>query len=87
MMKRATLLLDDSIYLRARQLSQQRGTTLKEIVNDLLRKALNATSCTGTVTTMVVPLHRNNGPRPGIDLADRTLLYDVIEGRLPRHPK
>lgn len=77
-MKRATLLLEDTIYVRAKQLSRQRGATLKEVLNDLLRTALNALA-TKEARPTALPLHRRNGPQSGIDLADRNALYDFLD--------
>lgn len=77
-MKRATLLLDDAIYDRAKALSVKRGTTLKEVLNDLLRSALNVSPPKAN-SRFTLPLHKNNGPRPGVDIADRNALYDLME--------
>lgn len=78
-MKRATLLLDDYIYNRAKALSRQQGKTLKEVLNVLLRFALNAMSQQQPRATIRLPLHRQSGPQPGIDIADRSALYDLLD--------
>lgn len=77
-MKRATLLLDDVIYERVKHLGRQRGTTLKEVLNDLLRMALNAMP-QKRFPKIKVPLHRKGTPIAGVDLADRNSLYDMLE--------
>lgn len=77
-MRRATLLLDDTIYERAKELSQKRGKTLKEVLNDLLRFALQAFPKEKT-SRLDLPLHKKNGPLPGIDIADRNSLYDLLD--------
>ncbi|OGQ08251.1 MAG: hypothetical protein A3I69_05650 [Deltaproteobacteria bacterium RIFCSPLOWO2_02_FULL_40_36] len=79
-MKRATLLLEDAIYRRAKALSKQRGVTLKEILNDLLRKALNYSFSPSTSPKFKIPLYQGSGPRKGIDISDRNSLYDLMEG-------
>lgn len=75
--KRATLLLDDAIYRRAKALGRERGKTLKETLNELLRFALNAMSSRKT-RALKIPLHKGSGPVGSIDIADRNSLYDLL---------
>lgn len=77
-MKRATLLLDDVLYDRAKKLSRERHATLKEVVNDLLRIALNLQPPVASKKHFKIPLHKN-GPAAGVDIADRERLYDLLE--------
>jgi len=77
-MRRATLLLDDTLYERAKELSIKKGRTLKEVLNELLRFALQALP-KEKVSQFEIPLHRKNGPQPGIDIADRNSLYDFLD--------
>lgn len=75
--KRATLLLDDAIYMRAKALGRERGKTLKEVLNELLRFALN--SMPGRrAKTLKIPLHKGSGPVGSVDIADRNSLYDLL---------
>lgn len=79
-MKRTTLDLEEDIFKRLRQEAADTGTTLKEIVNSLLRRALgrgpkrkksfrlNWKVCRGRL-------------KPGVRLDDRDSLYDLMEGR------
>lgn len=78
-MKRATLLLDNAIYKRAKALSKERGVTLKEVLNDLLRKALNFPHHSHKIK-LQIPLYKGSGPRKGVDISDRNSLYDLMEG-------
>ncbi|MBI2335875.1 MAG: hypothetical protein HYU97_03840 [Deltaproteobacteria bacterium] len=77
-MRRTTLLLDDSLYKKVKTIGKLRGTSLKEIINDLLRSALNSTVEEKT-THLPIPLHRKNGPQEGIDISDRSSLYDILD--------
>ena len=77
-MKRATLLLDEALYNRAKALSRKRGTTLKEVLNDLLRSAFNAMP-SQKATSFQIPLHKGNGPRAGVDISDRDSLYALMD--------
>ena len=77
-MKRATLLLDDVIYNRAKELSLKRGTTLKEVLNDLLRLAFQSLPQPKRISIVKIPLHKRNGPFSGVDIADRHSLHDLL---------
>lgn len=77
-MRRTTLLLDESLYRQAKSLSQKQGTTLTQVVNDLLRSSLQVVKKKPS-SDVKIPRHRNNGPRPGIDIADRQALYEILD--------
>jgi hypothetical protein len=78
---RTTLNIDDELMLRVKKLAAESGKTITEIVQDALMKAtvgeipkksqftLNWRTVCGRV-------------RPGVDLADRDSLYEVME-----HPR
>lgn len=78
-MRRTTILLDDALYDRLKELSKKRGSTLKEILNNLLRSALASLGAKKTAVRVTIPLHKKNGARPGIDISDRNALYDFME--------
>jgi hypothetical protein len=46
-------------------------------IEELLRTALE----TDDDRDVSVPLHKANGPLPGVDVSDRDRLYDLMEGR------
>lgn len=76
MMHRTTISLDEAVYLRVRRLAERKGKSLARTIEDLLRTAL----AEGAAAPPELPLHRT-GPRPGVDVADRDRLYDLMEGR------
>lgn len=76
--KRATLLLEDSLYDRAKKLGKQRDQTLKEVINDILRLGLNQLSAKKNVKFDII-VHKNNGPQAGVNIADRNALYDLMD--------
>lgn len=79
-MKRATLLLEDEIYKQAKILSQKKGQSLKRIVNDLLRFALNQNfERQQKKTPFEIPSHTQRKPNRNIDISDRNSLYDLLE--------
>lgn len=79
-MKRATLLLDNELYRRAKILSKSRGSTLKEVINDLLREGLNSfQEKPKKPKPFVLPLHSGCQPIEGVDISDRNQLYDIFD--------
>jgi hypothetical protein len=83
-MKRATLLLEDGLFNQAKILGQQRGKTLKEVINDLLRFALAAFPAQKKVAKhVVIPLRDESRPRGGFDPSDRST-WDVVYDRSSR---
>jgi hypothetical protein len=76
-MHRTTVNLDEAVYLRVKAMAKRNGKSLARTIEDLLRSALGSDRA-GFVE---VPLHGENGPLPGVDIADRERLYDLMEGR------
>jgi hypothetical protein len=76
-MHRTTINLDEAVYLRVRELARRKGKSLARTIEDLLRVAL----ASGSPTRVAPPVHRDNGPRTGVDIADRERLYDLMERR------
>lgn len=82
-MKRATLLLDDALYETAKRLCREEGRTLKEVINDLLRRGLQSFYKKTGPTDFEITVHCQNGPKVGADLSSREAMYDFFE----RHPQ
>jgi hypothetical protein len=78
-MHRTTIHLDEAIYRRVKELARRKDKSLARTIEELLRAALRTGA--RAQPPALVPLHRGNGPRPGVDLADRDRLYDLMEGR------
>lgn len=76
-MHRTTINLDEAVYLRVKGLARRKGKSLARTIEDLLRAAL----ASGTPARVFPPIHRANGPQPGVDIADRERLYDLMERR------
>ena len=77
-MHRTTINLDPAIYRRVKRLAERRGKSLARTIEDLLRKAMGDHA---PESAPEIPLHCDNGPRPGVDIADRDRLYDLMDGR------
>ena len=76
-MHRTTINLDEGVYRRVVRLARSRGKSVARTIEELLRSSLTK----GSRPTVELPLHRDNGPLPGVEIADRDRLYDLMEGR------
>lgn len=77
-MHRTTINLDEAVYRRVKVLAEKRGKSLARMIEELLRRSLADTKA---APPAALPLHRHNGPRAGVNIADRDHLYDLMEGR------
>lgn len=76
-MHRTTINLDEAIHRRVVAMAKRQNKSMARVIEDLLRLALEPKS---RVANREPPLHRGNGPRPGVDIADRDRLYDLMDG-------
>lgn len=77
-MRRTTLKLDESVLRRLKQRAAQEGTTLQDLANALLRRALSSRErepFTLALTGWEAEL------QPGVDILDRDALFDLMNGR------
>jgi hypothetical protein len=75
-MHRTTINLENSTYNKVIALAEQRGKSLAKTIQIILNTALIKKN---KKKLLNLPLHKNNGPRHGIDITDRGLLYDIME--------
>lgn len=78
-MKRTTLVLEEDLLRRIKQEALRHGETFKSYVNSLLRKAISRRSRTKPYKLRWKPV--KGLLKPGVNIADRDALYDVMEGR------
>jgi plasmid stability protein len=77
-MGRTTLMIDDDLIRRLKQKAAAEGRTLQAVTNALLRQAL------ARVPRRPFTLRLtgwNAEQQPGVDLADRDSLFDLMNGR------
>jgi hypothetical protein len=77
---RTTLDLDDLVLRRAKKLAAEEGKTLTAIVEEALRERLVPRARRGRKFKLRL-LTRKGRLIPGINLADRDLLYERMDGR------
>ena len=78
---RTTLSIDDDLYRRAKAAAALRGSSVTSLIEDALRRALDAPQSPAPAPD--VPVARESGgPLPGVDLHDaRSLAAILDEGR------
>ena len=78
---RTTLTLEDDVAARVKSESQRSGRSFKEVVNDLLRRGLDAKRPHHPRKAFTVKA-RPLGVRPGLDYDNVADLLEQIEGPL-----
>jgi hypothetical protein len=78
---RTTLSIDDALYRRAKAAAAMRGSSVTSLIEDALRRALDAPTTPAQVPELPIA-RESGGPLPGIDLHDARALAAVLdEGR------
>lgn len=76
---KTTLNLDDELLRKAKRQAAARGTTLTAVVEEGLR-TVTSTPPEPVRFELSLPIVRGDG-LPRVDPADRSALYDVMDGR------
>ena len=79
-MTRTTLALRADVLKQIKRRAAERETTIQEIANELLTAALQASSRRPPFT-LRLPAGWQSKARPGVDVADRDRLFDLLDGR------
>ena len=76
---KTTLVLNDTLAAQLKREAQRRGRTMSELVEEALRLLF----CPAKIAeeTELPPLPTHDFGHEFVDVADRDLLYDVMEGR------
>jgi plasmid stability protein len=77
-MKRTTLALDDDLLRALKRRAAEQGKPLQAVVNDALRQAI-ASPRRGKFKLRLKGWSAKL--QPGVDLADRDKLFDLMDGR------
>jgi hypothetical protein len=78
---KTTLNLDDELLREAKKRAAERGTTLRQVVEEALRDSLAEPEPDRAGFKLRLKTVRGGGP-PRVDVADRDALYDLMEGRI-----
>jgi len=77
---RTTLTIEDDLAARLEELSQRRGVSFKQVVNEAIRKGL----APPTKRLLQLPSFNCGGPLPGIDLDKANRLDAMLENEAIR---
>ncbi len=77
---RTTVELDDSLFRKLKQEAARRGISLRQLINECLRKAL-ATPARKPKYRFNWKVDRGGRLQPGVRLDDRESLFDLMDGR------
>ena len=77
-MKRTTLKLDEPILRRLKQQAAAEGSTLQDVTNQILRRALAKQE---RVPYSLRLTGWDAAVQPGVDILDRGALFDLLDGR------
>jgi hypothetical protein len=80
MCMRTTVEFDDFLFRELKQEAARRGTTLRELINECVRKAL-ATPERKPKYRFNWKVDRGGRLQPGVRLDDRETLFDLMDGR------
>ena len=78
-MKRTTLKIDEKLLRRLKQKAAMEGTSLQDVANQLLRRALATPERTAPYTLDIEGWSADL--QPGVDILDRDSLFDLMSGR------
>jgi len=78
-MPRTTLLIEDDLLARLKELAAREKTTLQALVNGLLRRSLAPPQQAKPYRLSLEGWDAE--PQPGVDLFDRDKLFDLMDGR------
>ena len=74
---RTTVTIDDRLLKQAKLAATRSGRSLSDLVDDGLRLVLARPQSVATVIDL--PTFGGSGLRPGVDLADKAALLDVLD--------
>jgi hypothetical protein len=77
---RTTIEISDTLFRKAKSRAAEEGVTLREIVERALRGHLEPAASRKPGYRLRWRTERGR-LRPGVDLADRDVLFDLMEGR------
>jgi len=78
---RTTLILDDQLMREIKSRAARNGTTVTAIVDRALREHVNQDKAVKADYRLKMPTVGGK-LRPGVDLADRDRLHDIMDGRV-----
>ena len=76
---RTTVTLDDTLYADAKVHAARSGRAVGSVIEDALREYLERATSAQPSDFAPLPTMRSGGVRPGIDLNDMSVVYEVLD--------
>ena len=76
-MHRTTINMDEAVFRQVKAMARRKGLSIAKTIDLLLRSALHPEEG----ARVEPPLHQDNGPLAGVDVADMDRLQDIMDGR------
>jgi len=76
---RTTVAIDDELVQAAKQVAARSDRTLGEVVSDALRAYLGGLDAARTRPRVTFPRYGGSGLQPGVDLADKDALAELLD--------
>ena len=74
---KTTLNISDAVMKKLKEKAARTGKTMSELVESALRESLARSES----TSVKIPLPTFRGGKPKVDISNRDMLYDTMEGR------
>ena len=78
--QRTTVRLAPELLRRAKAHAAQHHTTVTALIEEGLQLALGRRNRVSESRALRLPTFRSGGTRPGVDLENSALLYDIMDG-------
>ena len=79
MLMRTTLTLDDDVFKTAKRRAREQDRPLKQVINEALRRGLAIGAASRPVPYTFKLKTVEGRALPGVDLADRDKLFDLLD--------
>lgn len=80
---RTTVSINDHLLAEAKQVAARSHRSLGEVIEDALRRMLSEAP-DAAPTPVALPVHGSGGLQPGVDLADKEQLAELLGDNEPR---
>lgn len=77
---RTTVDIEDHLLREAKVLAAQTGGSVRALIEEGLRRVLDARRSGRTEDLPPLPTHKGGGVQPGVDLSDKKQLLDIMDG-------
>lgn len=74
---RTTITIDDELHRKVKQVADQTGRTIGEVIEDAIQESLRRSPASRALSPL--PVFGREGVMPGVDLADNATTREVMD--------